>query len=274
MSRVTLRQLFEAGVHYGHSTRYWQPKMAPYIYGAKNKVHIINLDKTLDLLETALNFVQRLGARGGKVLFVGTKPAAREMVQQYATSCGMPYVNHRWLGGTLTNFKTVKRSVHTLIDLQAEQATGAFEKLVKREALTKQRYLDKLLRALGGISTMNSLPDAVFVIDVHHEHIAVSEARKLRIPIIGIVDTNSSPDLVDYVIPGNDDAHRAIELYCSHIANTMVQARQAALQDAAAERVAAAEAASERAAAASEKAAVASEKAAAAAAAAASGEAK
>ncbi|MES2212934.1 MAG: 30S ribosomal protein S2 [Pseudomonadota bacterium] len=246
MSHVTLRQLFEAGVHYGHSTRYWQPKMAPYIYGAKNKVHIINLDKTLELFQTALSFINRLGARGGKILFVGTKPAARDMVQQYATACGMPYVNHRWLGGTLTNFKTVKLSVRHLLDLSAEQASGSFEKLVKKEALTKQRYLDKLQRSLGGISHMSSLPDAVFVIDVHHEHIAVSEARKLRIPIIGIVDTNSSPDLVDYVIPGNDDAHRAIELYCSRVADTLIQARQAAAQEAAAERAERAERAEQR----------------------------
>lgn len=239
-SPLSLRSLFEAGVHYGHSTKNWQPKMAPYIYGARNQVHIIDLDQTVRMFEEALQFVQRVASRGGKILFVGTKLASRDLLSQYAHACSMPYVNYRWLGGTLTNYKTVKQSIKRLHDLEQQDSTGALDRLVKKEALMRKRDLIKLQRSLGGISHMPHLPDALFVIDVNHEKIAVAEANKLGIPVIGVVDTNSKPDGISYVIPGNDDAHRAIELYCSHVAHTITQAREAAQQNKQADKAAAA----------------------------------
>lgn len=225
MSNISIRNLFEAGVHFGHHTRYWDPKMRQYIYGARNRVHIINLDKTLPLFKDALNFVSRVGARNGKVLFVGTKFQAGQVMKEHADRCGMPYVNFRWLGGMLTNYKTVKQSIKRLRDLEAMRDDGTMNKLIKKEALMRTRELEKLDRSLGGIKDMNGLPDAIFVVDVGQEHIAIKEANKLGIPVIGVVDTNNSPDGVDYVIPGNDDALRAIELYASKIADTLIEAK-------------------------------------------------
>ncbi len=230
MSQVTMRQMLEAGVHFGHQTRFWNPKMAPYIFGERNKIHIINLEKTLPLYKDATNFLSKLAAGKGKVLFVGTKRAARDSVKEHADRAGMPYVNHRWLGGMLTNFNTVKRSIKRLKELEAMAADGRFAKLSKKEALMLTREQEKLERSLGGIKDMNGLPDAVLIIDVGHEKIAVSEARKLGIPVVGIVDTNTNPDGVDYVIPGNDDAMRAIQLYVRGVADAIVESRSAALQ--------------------------------------------
>ncbi len=230
MSQVTMRQMLEAGVHFGHQTRFWNPGMAPYIFGERNKIHIINLEKTLPLFREASNFLGKLAAGKGKVLFVGTKRAARDSVKEHADRAGMPYVNHRWLGGMLTNFNTVKRSIKRLKELEVMAADGSFAKLSKKEALMLTREQEKLERSLGGIKDMNGLPDAVVIIDVGHEKIAVSEARKLGIPIVGIVDTNTNPDGVDYVIPGNDDAMRAIQLYVRGVADAIVESRSAALQ--------------------------------------------
>lgn len=230
MSQVTMRQMLEAGVHFGHQTRFWNPKMAPYIFGERNKIHIVNLEKTLPLYKDATNFLSKLAAGKGKVLFVGTKRAARDSVKEHADRAGMPYVNHRWLGGMLTNFNTVKRSIKRLKELEAMAADGSFAKLSKKEALMLTREQEKLERSLGGIKDMNGLPDAVLIIDVGHEKIAVSEARKLGIPVVGIVDTNTNPDGVDYVIPGNDDAMRAIQLYVRGVADAIVESRSAALQ--------------------------------------------
>ncbi len=228
MADVSMRQMLEAGVHFGHQTRFWNPKMAPYIFGERNKIHIINLEKTLPLYKDSLNFVGRLAAKGGKVLFVGTKRAARDLVREHADRCGMPYVNHRWLGGMLTNFRTVKQSIARLKELEAQAEDGTFDKVTKREALSLSREMEKLDRSLAGIKNMERLPDALFIVDVGHEHIAVAEAKKLGIPIIGVVDTNGSPRGVDYVIPGNDDAIRAIEVYVSGMADAVMNARQAA----------------------------------------------
>lgn len=225
---VSMKQMLEAGVHFGHRTRFWHPKMAEYIYGSRNKVHIINLEKTLPLLNTALNYVHKIAAQKGKVLFVGTKRAAQEIIREEATRCGMPFVNHRWLGGMLTNYKTVRQSIKRLKDLEAMQNSGGFEKLIKREALQLVREMTKLEASLGGIKDMGGLPDALFVIDVGYEHIAVAEAKRLGIPVIGIVDTNHEPDDIDYVIPGNDDSMRAIQLYACAVADTIVAARTAA----------------------------------------------
>jgi len=230
MSQVTMRQMLEAGVHFGHQTRFWNPKMAPYIFGERNKIHIVNLEKTLPLYKDATNFLSKLAAGKGKVLFVGTKRAARDSVKEHADRAGMPYVNHRWLGGMLTNFNTVKRSIKRLKELEVMAADGSFARLSKKEALMLTREQEKLERSLGGIKDMNGLPDAVLIIDVGHEKIAVSEARKLGIPIVGIVDTNTNPDGVDYVIPGNDDAMRAIQLYVRGVADAIVESRAAALQ--------------------------------------------
>lgn len=228
MADVSMRQMLEAGVHFGHQTRFWSPKMGPYIFGERNKIHIINLEKTLPLYKDALNFVGRLAAQGGRTLFVGTKRSARDLVAQHADRCGMPYVNHRWLGGMLTNFRTVKQSIRRLKELEAQAADGTLDKLSKREALSVAREREKLDRSLSGIKNMERLPDALFIVDVGHEHIAVAEAKKLGIPVVGVVDTNCSPRNVDYVIPGNDDAIRAIELYVSGIADAVLDARQAA----------------------------------------------
>lgn len=220
-----MRGLFEAGVHFGHQKRSWDPKMAPYIYGARNRVHIIDLEKTLPLFKDALNFISRIAARGGKILFVGTKPAAANTIKEQAERCQMPYVNCRWLGGELTNFKTVRQSVNKLKELESMQADGNFKQFVKKEALVRARQLQKLTRSLGGIKEMNSLPDALFVLDVGYEDISIKEANKLGIPVIGVVDTNNSPEGIDYPIPGNDDALRAIELYISSVANAIIDAK-------------------------------------------------
>lgn len=225
MSNVSMRQMFEAGVHFGHRTRHWNPKMAPYIYGARDKIHIINLEKTLPLYQDALNYLGSIAAKKGKILFVGTKRAAHALIKEQAIRCGMPYVDHRWLGGMLTNYRTVRQSIKRLKELEAMSLDGTFQRITKKEALQMTRELTKLERSLGGIKEMGSLPDALFVIDVGHEHIAVSEAQKLRIPIVGIVDTNNSPDGIDYVIPGNDDAIRAVELYITEVANAIIDAR-------------------------------------------------
>ena len=225
MSTVTMRQMLEAGVHFGHQTRFWNPKMSEYIFGERSKIHIVNLEATLPLYNDAMNFMGSLIANRGNVLFVGTKRSARETVREEAIRSGMPYVNHRWLGGMLTNFKTVRQSIKRLKDLEAMSEDGTFEKIGKKEALMRRREMDKLERSLGGIKDMNRLPDALFVIDVGHEKIAVSEAVKLGIPVIGVVDTNNSPDHVDYVIPGNDDAIRAVQLYARGAADAIMEGR-------------------------------------------------
>lgn len=228
MANITLREMLEAGVHFGHRTRYWNPKMAPYIYGARDKVHIVNLEKTLPLFQDALNYVGSLAAKRGKILFVGTKRAARDVVKEQAIRCGMPYVNHRWLGGMLTNYRTVRQSIKRLKELEAMEQNPLFKGLTKKEALNLKREMVKLERSMGGIKDMGGIPDALFVIDVGYEDIAVSEARKLGIPVIGIVDTNYSPDGIDYVIPGNDDAIRAISLYVSYVADAILEGRASA----------------------------------------------
>ncbi len=225
MANVSMRQMLEAGVHFGHQTRYWNPKMAPYIFGERNKIHIINLEKTLPLFSEAMNFLGSLAARKGRILFVGTKRAAQEAVREEATRCGMPYVNHRWLGGMLTNFKTIKQSIKRLRDLEAMIADGSIERFNKKEVLGLKREMDKLERSLGGIKSMAGLPDALFIVDVGHEKIAISEAGKLGIPVVGIVDTNNSPEGVDYPIPGNDDAIRAVQLYLRALADAILEGR-------------------------------------------------
>jgi small subunit ribosomal protein S2 len=226
-----MRQMLESGVHFGHQSRYWNPKMAPYIYGERSKIHIINLEHTLPLFNDAMNFVGRLAANRGKILFVGTKRAARDTIQEEAVRCGMPYVNQRWMGGMLTNFKTVKQSIKRLKDLEALfQEGGGHERISKKEGLNRRRELEKLERSLGGIKDMAGLPDALFVVDVGHEKIAVSEAVKLGIPVVAVVDTNGSPLGIDYIIPGNDDAIRAIKLYLGSASAAILEGRAAALQ--------------------------------------------
>jgi len=225
MSAVTMREMLEAGVHFGHQTRFWNPKMEPYLYGQRNKIHIINLEKTLPFFNDALNFAGKLAAKKQNILFVGTKRAAQKIIQEEATRCGMPYVNRRWLGGLLTNYKTVKQSINRLKDLEAMQLDGSLEKISKKEALLLRREFEKLHNNLAGIKDMPGLPAALFVIDVGYEDIAVSEAVKLGIPVIGIVDSNNSPDGIDYVIPGNDDAIRAIRLYTGRMADAVLDAR-------------------------------------------------
>ncbi len=225
MPGVSMRQMLEAGVHFGHQTRFWNPKMAPFIFGERNKIHIINLEKTQPLYVEAANFVKGVIADGGKALFVGTKRSAREAVQKEAERCGMPYVNQRWLGGMLTNFKTIRQSIKRLTELTELSTSGALEKRGKKEATQLRREMDKLERSLGGIKQMESLPDVLFVIDVGHERIAVHEARKLGIPVVAIVDTNCSPEGIDYVIPGNDDAMRAIQLYSVGIADAVIEGK-------------------------------------------------
>lgn len=226
MSQVTMRDMLKAGVHFGHQTRYWNPKMNKYIFGARNKIHIINLEKTLPMFNEALGVVEKLAAGKNKILFVGTKRSAGKLVREEAVRCNMPYVDHRWLGGMLTNYKTIRSSIKRLRDLEAQSQDGTFEKLTKKEALMRTRDLDKLECSIGGIKDMGGLPDAMFVIDVDHESIAISEANKLGIPVIGVVDTNSSPDGVDYVIPGNDDAIRAVQLYLTAVADAVIRGRQ------------------------------------------------
>ncbi|MCL4778785.1 MAG: 30S ribosomal protein S2 [Gammaproteobacteria bacterium] len=222
MTDVSMRQMLEAGVHFGHQTRYWNPKMGPYIFGARNNIHIINLEHTVPMFRKATRFISSLAGNGGKVLFVGTKRSAGDSVKAQAIRCGMPYVSHRWLGGTLTNFKTIKQSIKRLEELDAMEEDGTFTRLTKKEVLERRREREKLERSLGGVKSMASLPDAIFVIDVGHEKIAVHEANKLGIPVVGIVDTNSSPDGVQYMVPGNDDAMRAAELYAIAVADAVI----------------------------------------------------
>ena len=228
---VTMRQMLEAGVHFGHQTRFWNPKMAPFIFGARNKIHIINLEKSLPMYQDALKFVRQLASNKGTILFVGTKRQAREIVLEEAQRAGMPYVDFRWLGGMMTNYKTVKGSIKRLKELEAMVEDGSLEKLSKKEALTYSRELEKLQRSMGGIKDMGGVPDAIFVIDVGYHKIAVTEARKLGVPIIGVVDTNNSLDGVDYVIPGNDDSTRAIRLYARGVADAILEGKNAVIQE-------------------------------------------
>jgi len=227
MPQVTMRQMLEAGVHFGHQTRYWNPKMAPYIFGARGRIHIINLEKTLPLFGDAMNYLSGVAQKRGSVLFVGTKRSAREAIEVEAQRCSMPYVSQRWLGGMLTNFRTVKQSVSRLKELEAAETDGSFEKLVKHEVLARRRERDKLQKSLGGIKNMNRLPDALFVVDIGHENIAVLEAKKLGIPVVAVVDTNYDPALVDYAIPGNDDAIRAVQLYTRAAADAVLEGKAA-----------------------------------------------
>ncbi|HID82455.1 MAG TPA: 30S ribosomal protein S2 [Chromatiales bacterium] len=228
MSSVTMRQMLEAGAHFGHQTRYWNPKMAPYIFGDRNKIHIINLEKSLPLLNEAANYLGKLASKGGTIMFVGTKRSASETIKEAAESCGMPYVSQRWLGGMMTNFKTIKQSVNRLKEIEAMEADGSIERFSKKEALMLRREKEKLDRSLGGIKDMKRLPDALFVIDVGYEKIAVLEANKLGIPVVAVVDTNHSPDGIDYVIPGNDDAIRAIQLYVAAMSDAIAQGKASA----------------------------------------------
>ena len=225
MTQISMRELLQAGVHFGHQTRYWNPKMEPYIFGARNKIHIINLEQTVPAFNEALEMVRHLAANKNKILFVGTKRAAGKQIREHAERAEMPYVSHRWLGGMLTNYKTIRASIKRLRDMEAQQVDGTFDKLTKKEALLRTREMAKLERSIGGIKDMAGLPDALFVVDVDHERIAVTEANKLSIPVIGIVDTNSDPDGIDYVIPGNDDAIRAIRLYVKSVADACIQGR-------------------------------------------------
>ena len=223
MAEVSMRDMLAAGVHFGHQTRYWNPKMSEYIFGARNNIHVINLEKTVPALDLALKQVRLMGSRKQKLLFVGTKRAAAKVIKEQAQRVGMPYVDQRWLGGMLTNYKTIRQSIRRLTDLEAEAEAGTFELITKKEALQKRRLMDKLESSLGGIKNMGGLPDALFIVDVQHEHIAVVEANKLGIPVIGVVDTNSDPDGVDYVIPGNDDAIRAIRIYVAAVSDAIAE---------------------------------------------------
>jgi len=223
-----MRQMLEAGVHFGHQTRYWNPRMAPYIFGARGKIHIINLEKTLPLFTDATNFVSGLAQKRGTILFVGTKRSARDAIKEEAVRCGMPYISMRWLGGMLTNFRTVKQSVSRLKEIETMATDGSFDKLVKHEVMGLLREKEKLDKSLGGIKNMSALPDALFVVDIGHENIAVLEAKKLGIPVVAVVDTNYDPSLVDYAIPGNDDAIRAVQLYTRAIADAVLEGKAAA----------------------------------------------
>ena len=229
-----MRQMLEAGVHFGHQTRYWNPKMAPYIFGHRNKIHIINLEKTLVLYQEALKYVRQLSANRGSILFVGTKRQAREILREEAQRCAMPFVDHRWLGGMLTNFKTVKQSIKRLKEMEQMAEDGTFDSMAKKEALELQRELAKLQRSLGGIKDLSSLPDAMFVIDVGYQKGAIAEAVKLGIPVVGVVDTNHSPEGISHVIPGNDDSSRAIRLYARGIADAVIEGRSQAVEEVAA----------------------------------------
>jgi small subunit ribosomal protein S2 len=228
---VTMRQMLEAGVHFGHQTRYWNPKMAPYIFGHRNKIHIINLEKTLEMYNSAMKFVRTLSAGRGNVLFVGTKRQAREIVREEAMRCGAAFVDHRWLGGMLTNFKTVKASIKRLKDMEQMAADGSFERMAKREALGLQRDLEKLQRSLGGIKDLGGLPDAIFIVDVGYHKGAVTEAAKLGIPVVAVVDTNHTPEGIDYIIPGNDDSSRAIRLYARGVADAILEGRSQSMEE-------------------------------------------
>ena len=230
MSAVSMRQMLEAGVHFGHQTRYWNPKMANFLFGSRNKIHIINLEKTLPMYNDAMNYLGQMAANKGTVLFVGTKKSARKTVAEEALRCGMPYVNHRWLGGMLTNFKTIKKSVSRLKELEAMKADGTlYQRFGKKEALGMERELEKLERSLGGIKDMKGVPDVIFVMDVGYEKNAICEAKKLGIPVVGVVDSNNSPEDVDYIIPGNDDSIRAVKLYCEGVSAAVNDAKSAAL---------------------------------------------
>jgi len=228
---VTMRQMLEAGVHFGHQTRYWNPKMEPYIFGHRNKIHIINLEKTLALYQDGLKFARQLAANRGTLLFVGTKRQARDIVREEAQRCSMPYVDHRWLGGMLTNFKTVKQSIKRLKEMEQMAQDGTFERISKKEALGLQRELLKLQRSLGGIKELSGLPDALFVIDVGYHKGAIAEAVKLGVPVIAVVDTNHSPEGIDYVVPGNDDSSRAIRLYARGVADAVLEGRSQSLEE-------------------------------------------
>ncbi len=228
---VTMRQMLEAGVHFGHQTRFWNPRMAQYIFGHRNKIHIINLEKTLAMYQEAMGYVRQLAANKGNILFVGTKRQARDIVREEALRCSSPYVDQRWLGGMLTNFKTIKQSVKRLHDMETMMEDGTLDKLSKKEALDLQRELEKLDRSLGGIKDMKGLPDAMFVIDVGYQKGAITEARKLGIPIVGVVDTNHNPANIDYVIPGNDDSSQAIRLYARGVADAILEGRNQAMQE-------------------------------------------
>ncbi|MCH9047828.1 MAG: 30S ribosomal protein S2 [Proteobacteria bacterium] len=227
MSNVTMREMLEAGVHFGHQARYWNPKMAPYLFGQRNKIHIINLEKSLPMYGEAVNFIGKLAARKGTILFVGTKRSAQNVIQEEALRCGMPFVNRRWLGGLLTNYKTVKQSINRMKGLEAKETDGTLEKMSKKDQLRHKREHEKLSRGLSGIRDMGGVPDALFVIDVGYESIAVSEAKKLGIPVIGVVDSNNNPSDIDYIIPGNDDAIRSIRLYAKGIADAILDSRAA-----------------------------------------------
>jgi small subunit ribosomal protein S2 len=228
---VTMRQMLEAGVHFGHQTRYWNPKMANYIFGQRNKIHIVNLEKTMQNYQDAMKYIRRLASNRGTVLFVGTKRQAREIVAEEAKRAGMPFVDHRWLGGMLTNFKTVKVSIKRLKDLEQMAVDGTFERMSKREALSMKREMDKLGKSLGGIKDMNALPDAIFIIDVGYHKIAVTEAKKLGVPIVAVVDTNHSPEGIAHVIPGNDDSSRAIRLYARGVADAILEGKSTVIQE-------------------------------------------
>lgn len=228
---TTMREMLECGVHFGHQTRYWNPKMAPYIFGHRNKIHIINLEKTLAMYLDALKFVRQLSTNKGSILFVGTKRQAREIVNEEAQRCGSPFVDHRWLGGMLTNYKTVKQSIKRLKDLETMAEDGSLEKMTKKEGLNFQRETEKLQRSLGGIKDMAGLPDALFVIDVGYHKGAIAEARKLGIPVIAVVDTNHNPEGIDYIIPGNDDSSRAIRLYARGVADAVLEGRSQVIQE-------------------------------------------
>ncbi len=228
---ATMRDMLEAGVHFGHQTRYWNPKMAPYIFGHRNKIHIINLEKTLAMYQEALKYVRQLAAKRGSILFVGTKRQAREILREEAMRCSMPFVDHRWLGGMLTNFKTVKQSIKRLKEMEQMAQDGSFDNMVKKEALGLQRELAKLQRSLGGIKDLSGLPDALFIIDVGYQKGAVAEATKLAIPVIGVVDTNHTPEGISYVIPGNDDSSRAIRLYARGMADAVLEGRSQAVEE-------------------------------------------
>ncbi len=236
MAKLSMRELLEAGAHFGHQTRYWNPKMGKHIFGARNKIHIINLEHTLPMFNDSLNFVSKIAAKRGNIMFVGTKRSARGAIREEAEKCGMPFVSHRWLGGMLTNFRTVRQSIRRLKTLEKGHTDGTFEKLVKKEILLHTREQEKLERTLGGIKNMKGLPDALFIVDVGHEKIAVQEAKKLGIPVIAIVDTNDDPGIVDYPIPANDDAFRAIRLYTSAIAEAVLEGRASITTGVGAER--------------------------------------
>lgn len=225
-TQVSMRDLLQAGAHFGHQTRFWNPKMGPYIFGARNKIHIINLEHTVKAFNEALNYVNGLASKKNQVLFVGTKRAASGIIREQAARAGMPYVDHRWLGGMLTNWKTLRQSINRLKELEKQAEDGTFAKLTKREALERTRDMEKLERSLGGIKDMGGLPDAIFVVDVDHEAIAIKEAKNLGIPVIGIVDTNSNPDNVDYIIPANDDAIRAVTLYVTAMADAIIAGKE------------------------------------------------